>query len=84
MIGDLLGGFLRIVGEALSDVVFEIGIRGTGYLTCRLFNVPFNTDGNLVVIVGLAFWLLVGYAAFLGITAFMGKRCVRLSHRAHA
>jgi len=48
MIGDLLGGFLRIVGEALSDVVFEIGIRGTGYLICRLFNVPFNTDGTLL------------------------------------
>jgi hypothetical protein len=71
MIGDLLGGLLRIVGGVLSDVVFEIGIRGTGYLICRLFNVPFNTDGNLVVIVGLAFWLLVGYAAFLGITAVM-------------
>jgi hypothetical protein len=71
MIGDLLGGLLRIVGDVLSDVVFEIGIRGTGYLICRLFNVPFNTDGNLVVIVGLAFWLLVGYAAFLGITAVM-------------
>jgi hypothetical protein len=71
MIGDLLGGLLRIVGDVLSDVVFEIGIRGTGYLICRLFNVPFNTDGNLVVIVGLVFWLLVGYAAFLGIAAVM-------------
>jgi hypothetical protein len=71
MIGDLLGGLLRIVGGVLSDVVFEIGIRGTGYLICRLFNVPFNTDGNLVVIVGLVFWLLVGYAAFLGIAAVM-------------
>lgn len=71
MIGDLLGGLLRIVGGVLSEVVFEIGIRGTGYLICRLFNVPFNTDGNLVVIVGLAFWLLVGYAAFLGIAAVM-------------
>lgn len=84
MIGDLLGGFLRIVADVLSDVVFEIGIRGTGYLICRLFNLPFNTDGNLVVIVGLAFGLLVGLRGFSRNRGIYALKMRPLSHRAQA
>lgn len=59
IVGDLLEGAVRLVGRFLAEFVFEIFIRGTGYLLCRPFQRRIDADGVTVVVVGLAFWLLV-------------------------
>ena len=62
--GEVLGGVLRIIGRALAEVVFEICIKGLGYLVCRPFSHSVNPDGALVAVVGLIAWLLILFALY--------------------
>jgi hypothetical protein len=67
IVGEIAGGVLKAVGQILLEVVFEIAIKGAGYLICRPFNRQVNPDGALVVVVGLVFWALtvgLGYALY--------------------
>lgn len=63
--GEILGGFLRLRGYILTETVFEVLIKGTGYFICRPFYKRVNPDGILVVFVGLLFWGLVLYLGFM-------------------
>lgn len=58
MIEDIVSSVL----EALFSIVFEILIKGPGYLLLRLFQPAegVEPDGCLVVMIGLAFWAVVG------------------------
>lgn len=64
--GELFGGALRIIGRVLAEVVFEICIKGIGYLICRSFSRSVNPDGLLVTVVGLAAWVLILVALYFG------------------
>ena len=35
IVGDLLEGLARFVGRMLFEIVFEVLVRGLGYLLCR-------------------------------------------------
>jgi hypothetical protein len=64
--GELFGGALRIIGRVLAEVVFEVCIKGIGYLICRPFSRSVNPDGLLVTVVGLAAWVLILVALYFG------------------
>ncbi|MDO3387938.1 hypothetical protein QWI17_18985 [Gilvimarinus sp. SDUM040013] len=57
--GELLGGIFRLLGYLLIDIVFDVLVRGLGTLVCKLFSKRVNSDGFLVVLVGLFVWLVI-------------------------
>lgn len=60
--GEILGGAIRLIGRVFVEIVFEVCVKGLGYLVCRLFTRTVNSEGILVVVVGLLAWtfLLAG------------------------
>lgn len=63
--GEILGGFLRLLGYILTETVFEVLIKGAGYFICRPFCKRVNPDGILAIFVGALFWALVGYLGYV-------------------
>ncbi|NVK75622.1 MAG: hypothetical protein HWE24_19280 [Oceanospirillaceae bacterium] len=65
MIDELLGGFFSVVKNLVVyivyEILFELAVRSVGYWICRPFG-KVNPDGFLVVLIGLAFWILTGGA----------------------
>ena len=64
--GELFGGVLRIIGRILAEVVFEICIKGLGYLIWRPFSRSVNLEGMHVAVVGLAAWAFILVALSFG------------------
>lgn len=65
MIEDVVGGVFRFIGSVIADVVFELLIKGPGYLVVKQFSKRSpNPDGFIVVLVGLLFWAFVGVAGY--------------------
>lgn len=64
--GEVLGGALRVIGRVLAEIVFEILVKGLGYLICRPFSRAVNPDGALVAVVGLITWALLLVALYFG------------------
>lgn len=65
VIAEAAGGVLKFVGRVLFEVGFEFLFQGTGYFLCRLFGKKnVDPDGWLVAVVGLAFWITIGVAAY--------------------
>lgn len=56
---EFLGGALRFVGSIFTEVVFEICVKGLGYVICRSFSRSVDPDGILVVVVGFAAWVFI-------------------------
>ncbi|TDR20586.1 hypothetical protein C8D91_1560 [Marinicella litoralis] len=52
------GGLLRLIGWIFVDILFELAIRGLGYLILRPFT-KVNVDSIACVFTGLAVWILV-------------------------
>lgn len=67
---ELLGGVLRAIGSIIVEVILEIAIRGPGYLFCRMVKRDIEPDGGWVVVVGLAFWVVIGVLGYLVYTYF--------------
>ena len=61
----LLGGVLRAIGNMIVEVIQEIAIRGPGYLLCRMAKRDIDPDGGWVIVVGLAFWVVIGVLGYL-------------------
>ncbi|MEZ5661140.1 MAG: hypothetical protein R3E83_22305 [Burkholderiaceae bacterium] len=59
----LVAGIFRIVGEVLVEGVFERLFRGAGYAICRRFKPKVDPDGWVVLLVGVGFWLGLGWLA---------------------
>jgi hypothetical protein len=70
IVGEVFGGSLRIIGRVFAEIVFEICVKGLGYLVCRPFSRNVNPDGVLVVVVGLI------SCAFLLVTFYFGYEFV--------
>lgn len=64
--GEIFGGALRIIGRVLAEIVFEICVKGLGYLVCRPFSRTVNPDGALIAVVGLITWALLFVAFYFG------------------
>jgi len=56
---EVLGGALRFVGSIFTEVIFEICVKGLGYVICRSFSRSVSPDGILVVVVGFAAWIFI-------------------------
>lgn len=64
--GEIFGGALKVIGRVLAEVVFEICIKGLGYLICRPISHSVNHDGVLVAVVGLVAWAFLLFALYFG------------------
>lgn len=53
-----LGGVLRLVLWVAVELVFEILIKGLGYLICRPFRKT-HIDDSICAVVGLVAWILL-------------------------
>ena len=60
IIGEVAVGVLRFIGRMLLGGIFELLIKGVGYLICRPFKRNVDPDSGLVVVVGLVFWVAMG------------------------
>ncbi|MCL2916756.1 hypothetical protein [Shewanella litorisediminis] len=73
MLDEVIGSAFKVVArfivEVFVEIIFEIMIKGPGYLLVKPFSksAP-DPDGVLVVIVGLVFW---AFLITLGITVFL-------------
>lgn len=61
IVTDLLSNAFRFL---IAEVVLGFLIQGPGYLLCRIFNKSVQPDGMRSTIVGLLFWILVGYLSY--------------------
>ena len=64
--GEVIGGALKIIGRVVVEAVFEICIKGLGYLICRPFSRSVDPDGPLVVFVGLIAWAAILFLLYFG------------------
>lgn len=63
--GGLLGGLFRLAGQFVIEVVFELAVKGAGYLICRRFAEKVDADGVVVVSVGVLFWSVVAGGGYV-------------------
>lgn len=85
IVGELLAPVFKFIGRILFELFFELLIKGAGYLICRPFKKNIDPDGFLVVVVGLVFWVGVGFSAVY-ITDFIQQknaidRCLNAGER---
>lgn len=71
IVGEVVGGVVRVLGHAVAQVVGEIAIRGIGYLIGRKFKRDIDPDGIVVFLIGLGFWVIVGVSVYLCYTYVM-------------
>jgi len=65
VVGEVAGGALKFIGRLFVELIFEILIKGAGYILCPPFSrKKLDPDGGLVVVVGLAFWAAVGVGVY--------------------
>ena len=68
MLGELISELASLVGRififVVVDVIFELLLKGAGYLLLRPFTRSIDPDGVPVIAVGIIFWLLVVPVAF--------------------
>ncbi|MEE2730695.1 MAG: hypothetical protein VYA55_07710 [Pseudomonadota bacterium] len=62
--GDLVGSASRLIGNIIVEVIFELLVKGLGYLVCRIFFRSVDPDSSLVVVVGLSAWVIVLFSAY--------------------
>lgn len=55
----IFGGILRFIVWVCADVIFELLIKGMGYLVCRPFK-KVDPDGLVALVVGIVSWILLG------------------------
>jgi len=56
IVGEAIGGVVRFISEVLVNVVFEVAVRGVGYLICRLFKRDIDSESFTVALAGILFW----------------------------
>lgn len=78
--GEVVGGIARLVGHILVEFVFEIMVRGLGYVVWRRVSPHTNPDGLPSVLVGILIWIAVvglGYALYQEVAAWLAiGRCL--------
>ncbi|MCC7247481.1 MAG: hypothetical protein IT473_02550 [Lysobacter sp.] len=61
-LADIASGLFEGLARLVVEIVFELLIKGAGFVIVRPLYPRANPDGALVVVVGLAFW--AGVIAF--------------------
>ncbi|MCW8875529.1 MAG: hypothetical protein OQJ89_03415 [Kangiellaceae bacterium] len=70
MIDDFVGGIAKLIGRVIYqifiEIILEIIIKGPGYILYKLVKgqEP-DPDGISVFILGMLFWVLMGYGVYL-------------------
>jgi len=67
IVGEAFFGLFKFIGRIFSEIIFELLIRGVGYLICRPFSSNVDIDGFWVAVVGLMFWIAM---IFLGVSLY--------------
>ena len=62
MPAEILGEVLVGVVRAVCEVVFELVVRGTGWVICRAFGQHVDPEGGWATCVGLVVWLAIAIA----------------------
>ena len=65
-LGDIAGGFLGGYFDVFTEILFELLIKGLGYLICRGFLQSINSAGVSVLVVGVIAWLFIIVALYSG------------------
>lgn len=65
----IVGGIARFFVWVIMEVIFEILIRGLGYLICRLFRKNTATPVSSAL-VGLGAWIFIGVMLYLLVLLF--------------
>ena len=71
-LGDIAAGILEVVGRFIAEIfmqiVFELLIKGPGYLILRYVLLKndddIDPDGVLVIFIGITFWAVLGFGAY--------------------
>ncbi len=63
---EIVSPILRFFAQIFGELILEILVKGLGYLICRPFSKRVDTDGAIVIVVGLFAWAGIIYAGFLG------------------
>ncbi len=71
-LGEIVGGLFEIIGRFLAEIfiqlIFELLIKGPGFLILRFVFLKkdndIDPDGILVVFIGLMFWGILGLSAY--------------------
>jgi len=76
MIEDAVGGVFKVlarfIGRFFIEIIFELLLKGPGYLICKQFTKSeLDPDGFLVIFTGFVFWVIVGFSIY-GIYSSMG------------
>lgn len=69
---EIVGRVIQFIVQVFIEIVVELLLKGPGYMICRLFSKRVEPDGLIVLIVGLAAWLVVGagvYALYRSVSA---------------
>jgi hypothetical protein len=65
IIGEALGGVLKIAVRFVFEVIFELLVKGTGYLLIRLVRPQSDPGESACGIVGVLFWAAVGVGIYV-------------------
>ncbi|GAB2197034.1 hypothetical protein [Sessilibacter sp. MAH4] len=78
--GDMVVGVFRLIGSFIVDVIFEILVKGLGYLICRPFLKSIDPDGIVVVLVGFVAWIILLFTGYIVYQYVLGQieidRCI--------
>jgi hypothetical protein len=77
MIEEVVGGIFKVlgrfIGQFIIEVLFELLLKGPGYLISKQFTKSDpNPDGFIVLLCGLLFWLVIGFGTY-GIYSTIGS-----------
>ncbi|MEY4517115.1 MAG: hypothetical protein RL180_1461 [Pseudomonadota bacterium] len=68
IVGQVIGGVIKMIGQLMVEVIFNIAIQGTGYLLCYPLNKHIDPESWPVVCVGLGFWVVLAAGAYILMT----------------
>lgn len=71
LVGGLLSGITRNLGNFFAETVLEVLIKGLGYLICRPFSKTVDSEGIPVIFFGLVGWIVIAVILYLGYSYFL-------------
>ena len=60
-----LSAVFRVVFWIFSELLFEVLIKGLGYILCRPFDKDIDPDSWLCLVVGCIAWFLIGWGIYV-------------------
>jgi len=76
IVSDVISVIFKFIWEVIILSLFELLVKGAGFLICRLFSRKVKRDGGLVAVVGIAFWILIIFAIYQFNSASEVDKCL--------